>query len=505
MAANLVTTNHLPLLSTSTTKTILQPRSRLHATTETPIQQRRRPSFMINIPNIISNLLHMGTAGNPFQENHFIQDSYNRTTPAASPKENISSLQDELHGKSNWSNLLNPVLHPWLRRELIKYGDFAQATYDGFDYNPLSEYHGSALYNKNRLFEKLGLTSSGYNITKYIYAMSNIELPRWIEHSLHANTWSKDSNWMGFVAVSDDTESRRIGCRDIVVAWRGTVATTEWFENAHLKLESIKDVDEEDQGDAKVEHGFLSIYKSKSVTTRYNKSSASEQVITEIQRLVAHYRSKGEQVRLTVTGHSLGGALALLNAHEAASTIADLPVSVITFAGPRVGNDAFGDQLRNLNVKVLRVVVKQDVVPKLPGVLLNERLEKLEGIIGELQWVYEHVGMELRLDVKSSPYLKHHGFDLAGFHGLETYLHLVDGYVSEEDEYRRNARRDVALVNKYGGMLLEELRVPESWYQLENKGMVRNAYGRWVMPDREPEDIPSPFRDCRPLAIHESL
>ncbi|KAM0938696.1 putative phospholipase A(1) [Dioscorea sansibarensis] len=483
----LATTYH-PLLPSNSTKTILWTRSSHHTMTQV---QRRKPNVTINIPNIISNLLHIGTAQNSLPENLFIQASHNQTTPATSPKENISSLLAELHGNSNWANLLNP-LHPWLRRELIKYGEFAQATYDGFDHNPLSEYHGSALYDKSRLFEKLGLTSSGYSITKYIYAMSNIELPQWIERSLHANTWSKDSNWMGFVAVSDDAESRRIGCRDIVVAWRGTVATTEWFENVHLKLESINDDNVEEEGDAKVEHGFLSIYKSKSETTRYNESSASEQAITEIKRLVAHYRSKGEQVRLTVTGHSLGGALALLNAHEAALTIADLPVSVITFAGPRVGNDAFGDELKKLNVKVLRVVVKQDVVPKLPGVLLNEGLEKLEGIIGELQWVYEHVGMELRLDVKSSPYLKHQEFDLAGFHSLETYLHLVDGYVSEEDEFRKNCRRDVALVNKYGGMLREELRVPESWCQLENKGMVRNAYGRWVMRQREPEDIPSP-------------
>ncbi|VFQ76720.1 unnamed protein product [Cuscuta campestris] len=35
------------------------------------------------------------------------------------------------------------------------------------------------------------------------------------------NRWSKDSNWIGFVAVSDDEETRRIGLRDIAVAWRG--------------------------------------------------------------------------------------------------------------------------------------------------------------------------------------------------------------------------------------------------------------------------------------------
>lgn len=218
---------------------------------------------------------------------------------------------------------------------------------------------------------------------------------------------------MGYVAVSDDTETRRIGCRDIVVAWRGTVSPSEWLED----------------------------------------------------------RGNGEEVSLTVTGHSLGGALALLNAHEAARSIPGLPVSVISFGAPRVGNEAFGDEIRDLGVKVLRVVVKQDMVPKLPGIFLNERIEKLKAVTGELEWIYKHVGLELN-------------------------LHLVDGYVSEQAGYRLNARRDAALVNKYSGMLRSELKIPVCWNQLANKGMVRNAYGRWVQLERTPEDIPSPHRDC---------
>lgn len=294
---------------------------------------------------------------------------------------------------------------------------------------------------------------------------------------------------MGYVAVSKDEESQRIGCRDIVVAWRGTIAPSEWFEDLQGKLEPLGS----DHGDAKVEHGFLSIYTSKSEASRYNKTSASEQVIEEVKKLVKFYKDKGEKVSLTVTGHSLGGALALLNAYEAAATIPDLPVTVISFGGPRVGNVAFGDRLKELKVKTLRVVIKQDVVPKLPGILFNEGLKRFEGLTGTLEWVYTHVGLELGLDVKSSPYLKH-GIDLAGFHSLETYLHLVDGYLCKDSEFRENAKRDVALVNKGCGMLREELRIPACWNQSANKGLVCNAYGRWVQPQREPEDIPSPLR-----------
>ncbi|KAG6419359.1 hypothetical protein SASPL_121579 [Salvia splendens] len=405
-------------------------------------------------------------------------------TPTTSPKENISSIWREIHGSCDWDGLLDP-LHPWLRREIIKYGEFAQANYDAFDFDFYSEYYGSCRYNPSRLFEKLGLTSSGYSVTKYIYAMSQIDLPQWLEKSRLVNSWSSDSNWIGFVAVSDDAESERIGRRDIVVSWRGTVAPAEWYDNMQQDLEPIG------QADAKVEHGFLSIYASKCDTSRYNKSSASEQVMTEVKRLINHYNKLGQKVSLTITGHSLGGALGLLNAYEAAKNFPALPISVLSFAAPRVGNIAFRDELYQMGVKTLRVTLKQDVVPRMPGIVFNEGLQRFDDITGTLEWVYTHVGVELKVDVRSSPYLKK-GLNLIGFHMLETYLHLVDGYHSSNSEFRMDSKRDVALVNKDCDMLVDELRIPPNWYQFANKGLVQNQHGRWVKPDRDPEDIPSP-------------
>ncbi|KAJ4703065.1 phospholipase A1-Igamma1, chloroplastic-like [Melia azedarach] len=316
--------------------------------------------------------------------------------------------------------------------------------------------------------------------------MSQVDLPKWFERSQLGITWSKDSNWMGFVAVSNDKESQRIGRRDIVVAWRGTVAPSEWYADLKAKLENFggKNV--------KVQHGFHSIYTTKDEETRYNKSSASEQVMEEIKRLVKFFRERGEEVSLTLTGHSLGGALALLNAYEAATSIPDVYISVISFGAPRVGNLAFKEKLNELGVKTLRVVTKQDIVPKLPGLLFNKILNKLNPITQRLNWVYRHVGTQLKLDRSMSPYLKD-DTDYSGCHNLELYLHLVDGFFSKKSKFRWNARRDLALVNKSSDMLIEELRIPEFWYQLPHKGLVLNKFGRWVKPGREPEDIPSPF------------
>lgn len=271
----------------------------------------------------------------------------------------------------------------------------------------------------------------------------------------------------------------------IVCIYAMWVSFSNRYEDFQRKLEPIG------HGDAKVEHGFHSIYTSKSDSTRYNKYSASQQVMKEITSLVQSYREKGEEVSLTITGHSLGGALALLNAYEAAMSLPGLAISVISFGAPRVGNIVFRDELRNLGVKTLRVVNKQDVVPKMPGLVFNESLQKFDDITGTLDWVYAHVGTELKLDVQSSPYLKH-GLNLGGFHSLETYLHLVDGFFSSSSIFRSDARRDIALVNKASDILVDELRIPHCWYQLANKGLVRNTQGRWVESQRDPEDIPSP-------------
>ncbi|RWR88766.1 phospholipase A1-Igamma1, chloroplastic-like protein [Cinnamomum micranthum f. kanehirae] len=483
--------HHLPIVSSNEkgpaprfTDTVIKPR----------LLEKHGQGFQgLHLPQSLSNILHLNLKPHPlhvhpplFNINHSDQ-----RTPT-SPKEVIATKWREVHGSTNWDCLLDP-LHPWLRREIIKYGEFAQATYDGFDFDALSEYCGSCRYNSNNLFKELGLEKNGYKVSKYIYAMSHVDLPRWLERSHLLDKWSKDSNWMGYVAVSDDDESKRIGRRDIVVAWRGTMSPSEWLEDIQGKLEPVGD------GDVKVEHGFLSIYTSKSDSTRYNKSSASEQAMKEVKRLVTLYRERGEEVSLTITGHSLGGALALLNAYEAAASLPGIPVSVVTFGAPRVGNAAFKEKLQQLQVKTLRVVNKQDLVPRMPGIMFNEGLQKFEVITGPLQSVYTHVGVELKLDSQASPYLKH-GFNLVGVHSLETYLHLVDGFFSATSSFRVDARRDVALVNKACGMLVGELRIPECWYQLSNKGLVCNSYGRWVKPQRDPEDIPSPSIDAPMLS-----
>ncbi|WVZ91276.1 hypothetical protein U9M48_037467 [Paspalum notatum var. saurae] len=426
--------------------------------------------------------------------------------PATQRRADISARRAELHGPGDWSALLDP-LDADLRDELLKYGDLAQATYDGFDSRYWSPDCGTCLHGLRRLLPALGLDGHGYVATTFVYATcAGVRVPRFLQRPLHADAWD-GTNWFGYVAVAGAAEAKRLGCRDIVVAWRGTIAPGEWLLDMRTRMVPFEVDAGKDKG-ARVAEGFHSIYTSSSSrdTTTAGKSklgerSAREQVADELARLVAHFRGRGEEVCVTVTGHSLGGALALLAARDAAAAHPGVPVTAVTFSAPRVGNRAFCAGLTSRGVKVLRAFVRHDVVPSVPSVPrvvvdapVSKALAMLWALTGRSpSWAYVHVGDELELDVKRSPYLKQNAYDVVGFHNLETCLHLLDGRESAAGEFRRGASRDPALVNKTSGMLCDLLRVPPWWYEPANKGLVRDAAsGRWVVAERPLDDVPVP-------------
>ena len=359
----------------------------------------------------------------------------------------------EYQGIRNWEGLLDP-LDDNLRGEILRYGDFVDAAYKSFDFNPSSPTYANCRFPKRTLFERSGFRDTGYRVTKHLRATSVIQLPRWMEK---APSWMfTQSSWIGYVAVSQNkAEIARLGRRDVVIAFRGTATCLEWLENLRATLTQLPntecDKNGSDESGPMVERGFLSLYTSGTPI----RPSLQEMVREESKRLLQTYGD--EPLSLTIAGHSLGAALATLAAYDIKTTFNRVPVlvTVISFGGPRVGNRSFRQLLDKQGTKVLRIVNSDDVITKLPGFVIdgdqNDVADKgdlismasfpswIQKRMEDTQWVYAEVGRELRLSSKDSPYLN--SINVATCHDLKTYLHLVNGFVSSSCPFVEKAKR----------------------------------------------------------------
>ncbi|GER26340.1 alpha/beta-Hydrolases superfamily protein [Striga asiatica] len=302
--------------------------------------------------------------------------------------DNIASGWREIQGLNNWENLVSP-LHPLLRDEIIRYGELVKASYEAFDLDPNSKRYLNCKHGKHSLLQQVGLGDSGYEVTKYIYATAP---------PMSTTTQSGPSRWVGYVAASDDESVSRLGRRDIVIAFRGTVTNAEWIANLNTSLTPARLNPHDPRPDVKVEAGFLSLYTT-SDENKFGLTSCREQLLAEVSRLLNKH--KDEEISITLAGHSMGSSLALLLAYD----IAELglnrpfkaPITVFSFGGPRVGNSRFKERCQELGVKVLRVVNAKDPVTKLPGIFFNNDMMNFN----QLPWscsCYAHVGVELVLD-----------------------------------------------------------------------------------------------------------
>jgi hypothetical protein len=355
-------------------------------------------------------------------------------TEEYSPRNHLGSRWREYHGSNDWDGLLDP-LDENLRREVVRYGEFVQAAYHAFHSNPAMS------AGKPPSPQQVSLPDRSYRVTKSLYGTSSVGLPKWVDDVAPDLGWmTQQSSWIGYVAVCEDRrEIQRMGRRDIVIALRGTSTCLEWAENMRAQLVEMPGDHDPTEIQPKVECGFLSLYK----TCGANVPSLAESVVEEVKRLIELY--KGEDLSITVTGHSLGAALALLVGDELSTCAPQVPpIAVFSFGGPRVGNKGFANQINAKKVKVLRIVNNQDLITRVPGIPMVEELND------NMPLAYAHVGTELRVDTKMSPYLKPNA-DVACCHDLEAYLHLVDGFMASNCPFRANAKRSlVKLLNEQG-------------------------------------------------------
>ncbi|OAY52049.1 galactolipase DONGLE, chloroplastic [Manihot esculenta] len=380
-----------------------------------------------------------------FTQSSKLVASFNATVPAASSAakfatsvstHTLAQLWREIQGCNNWENLVQP-LHPLLQQEIIRYGEFVTACYKAFDLDPNSKRYLSCKYGKKNMFNKVGMCDSGYQITKYIYATPDVSIP--------IQNGAACGRWIGYVAVSSDDAVKRLGRRDIVITFRGTVTNNEWVANFMSSLTPARLDPHNPRPEVKVESGFLSLYTSDESDNKFGLESCREQLLSEVSRLLNKY--KGEEISISLAGHSMGSSIALLLAYDISElglnklnnpSKDDIPVTVFSFGGPRVGNAGFKERCEELGVKVLRIVNVNDPITKLPGVFLNENFRVLGGRY-EFPWscsCYAHVGVEILLDFFNMQ-------NPSCVHDLEAYISSLltkcpKRFSSEEDHHHHH-------------------------------------------------------------------
>ena len=153
----------------------------------------------------------------------------------------------------------------------------------------------------------------------------------------------------------------------VVLAFRGTEKkVSDWLTDARC-VPAV-------QGEARVHTGFLEAFAA---TTDATGRTAKEVVEDILVRPDAR-DDAGQPLPLFITGHSLGGALALLATRLVAP---DVNGACYTFGAPRVGNYEY---FRFVKTPVYRVVNSADVIPRVPP---GAFMTALCGLARALSWL----------------------------------------------------------------------------------------------------------------------
>ena len=152
----------------------------------------------------------------------------------------------------------------------------------------------------------------------------------------------------------------------LVLAFRGTEKkVSDWLTDARC-VPTL-------EGSAKVHTGFLEAFAKK-------RDDADRTAKDVVEQILAHRdaRDGDELLPLYITGHSLGGALALLATKLVAPNVNG---ACYTFGAPRIGNYEY---FRNIKTPVYRVVNSADVVPRVPP---GPFMIVLRGAVHGLSWL----------------------------------------------------------------------------------------------------------------------
>ncbi|KAK6939611.1 Fungal lipase-like domain [Dillenia turbinata] len=226
-------------------------------------------------------------------------------------------------------------------------------------------------HNDSRYNSSLSMMASKLSYESNVF-IRNVVQDHWKMEFLGSykfwNEFQEEDSTQAFL-FHDTTSSPDL----IVVAFRGTrpFVANDWCTDVDFSWLELKDI-------GKIHIGFmkaLGLTKSRDFPKELKQDSDQHRLayyaIREMLRVLMH---ENDKCKIIITGHSLGGALAILFvallAIHGESSIMERIEGVYTFGQPRVGDEKFGkfmkEKLRGQDVKYLRYVYCNDMVPRMP-------------------------------------------------------------------------------------------------------------------------------------------
>ena len=157
--------------------------------------------------------------------------------------------------------------------------------------------------------------------------------------------------------------------KSVFVGFRGSVNIRNWIDNLQFSQKTPYNNTE-----IGVEKGFYNLY-----------SDLKKEILVTTKNLADKYATNS----ILITGHSLGATLGTIMAFDLLYVEnAEFIPTLITFGSPRVGNEHFANNMRNLNIDSNRITHYYDMVPHVPQEFLK----------------YSHISQEIWYNEESDQY-----------------------------------------------------------------------------------------------------
>ncbi|TMW64912.1 hypothetical protein Poli38472_009079 [Pythium oligandrum] len=177
----------------------------------------------------------------------------------------------------------------------------------------------------------------------------------------------------------------------LVVAFRGTTSKLNWKSNLkfHQKVLWITSTGKKRGRSCmeRVKNFAAKIPVLNMALPRVHSGfwAAYASVRSELKEVIRLVLDENPGVSVYVTGHSMGGSLAILAAYDLAVNLS-MKVNMYNFGGPRVGNPSFVRLYDKCVPTSYRIVMDGDIVPGVP----------------DFWGLYQHAGTEISIDLEGN-------------------------------------------------------------------------------------------------------